>query len=318
MPSIKLHDNASIISAVPALLGFTPRDSIILMLLKEGDTNDTLSHLLRFDIDTAAAANVTTAAAPVFHGATAAVLIAVCGDWNTDRAAETLDVLRDQLANIDLPAVRRLITPDIDQPGAWTDIDTGEHGPLAPYRDSIFAANRVYHGADVTADRADIVAEFTTPITNPVPVIPKHPVSYLADTFDTIAAIISGTAHPATHPDLATRAGILLTHSLDMRDAMLLLCIDHPEQAADLWARIANQLTGPARIEALTISGACHYAAADTVRAGIALDVAAQDALTAHIDYPRLAQLLLTALSAGISPTEIREFLSSVNLHAED
>lgn len=71
-------------------------------------------------------------------------------------------------------------------------------------------------------------------------------------------------------------------------------------------------------VDALTLSGACHYAAADTVRAGIALDVAAQDALAAHIDYPRLAQLLLTALSAGISPTEIREFLSSVNLHAED
>ena len=63
---------------------------------------------------------------------------------------------------------------------------------------------------------------------------------------------------------------------------------------------------------ALTIAAACYYAAADTIRAGIALDTAAFDANAHRLDYPRLAQMLLTALQAGLSPTKVREVLADV------
>jgi hypothetical protein len=145
-----------------------------------------------------------------------------------------------------------------------------------------------------------------------------QPTEFVVQTFDTVAAIITGSTPATAHPALATHVGILTTSDVHMRDALLLLSIDNAAPAGRLWTHLANQLTGLARIETLTLAAACYYAGSDSVRAGIALDIAAHDANDHQLDYPRLANLLHTALSAGISPQQIRQVLNSIGTRRDN
>ncbi|SBS77472.1 conserved hypothetical protein [uncultured Mycobacterium sp.] len=317
MSELNINNTADILAAVPAILGFTPESSIVVLTLHQEDRTTLVRNVLRFDINPTAARTLTTVAAPAFRTVTAAVLLAVCGDQLAELAAETLDIVRDQLATLDVDIIARLHTANLDQPGNWTNIDTGDRGPLTPYRDSRHAFGKVLRGEPLVATRDDVVAEFT-PTTNPAPLTTTPPTEFLVETFETVAAIITGSTPATAHPELATRVGILITSDVHMRDTMLLLSIDNAEPAGRLWTHLANQLTGVARLEALTLAAACYYAGADAVRAGIALDVAAHDANDHRLDYPRLANLLHTALSAGISPTEIRHVLNSIGTRRDN
>lgn len=311
MPNIDITNNTDVLAAIPALLGFAPEASFVLILLARGN-NETVVHCaLRGDINITAssAATLPTTAASAFRDAHAAILVAICGDWLADHARTILDTLRDALHDAHIDIYARLTTHDVTQPGQWTDIDTGATGPVHPYTDSVFAAEKVFNGETIAADRDQIVREFTA-TTNPAPITRQEPSEFVIDTFEEVAAIITGTATPS--PTLATRVGILITQSLDMRDTMLLLGADQPGPSARLWTSLANQLTGAPRVQALTVAATFHYINSDAVRAGIALDVADTDALAAGIEYPHLARLLLHALQAGLSPARLREALHSL------
>lgn len=317
MSELNINNTADVLAAIPAILGFTPESSIVVMLLRNENGSTLVRNVLRFDIDPTAARTLTTVAAPAFRTVTHAVLVAVCGDQLADHGAETLDIVRDQLTDLDIDIIARLHTADLDQPGHWTNIDTGARGALTPYRDSRHAFGQVLRGEPLAATRDDIVNEFT-PTTNPMPITTTEPTQFIVNTFETVAAIITESTPATEHPELATHVGILITTDVHMRDAMLLLSIDNAAPAGRLWTHLANQLTGLPRIEALTLAAACYYAASDAVRAGIALDVAAHDANDHRLDYPRLAQLLHTALSAGISPDQIRHVLNSIGTRRDN
>lgn len=308
---VTLKNNSELLAAVPASLGFTPEASIIVLLLHDVDGHTELRNSLRFNISTEAAAGLTTTAAPAFRGITHAILIAVCGDWIADHAAQALDIVRDSLRALDITIMVRLHTRSFEQPGQWTDIDTGERGPILPFKDSPVTADQVFRGRRIAANRDEIIAEFT-PATNPVPIVTGDSIEIIVPTCETIAAITTGTTKAELHPDLATRTGIVITHNVNTRDALLLLCADHPGPAAALWTRLANQLTGAARLEALTIAAICYYLASDTIRTGIALDIAADEANAAHLDYPRLAVLVNATLQAGVAPTKVHDLLAAI------
>lgn len=309
MPDINIDDPASILSAIPAVLGFHPQASIVVILISADNGAESVHSMLRFDIDINAARKLTTVAAPAFRNVSAAILVAICGDWIATHAAAVLDVVRDSLAQLNIATRIRLTTPTLDRPAQWTNIDAATSGPVTPFDRTAFAAETVYSGKRIAPTREEIVAEFT-PATNPAPILRAAPADIVVDTFETVAAVISGTARLERHPDLATRVAILIT-DVRLRDAALRLSIDHADAAAVLWTQLANQLTGTARIDTLTLAAGCYYAAADGVRAGIALDVAAAEANAAHLDYPRLAQMLLAALQAGLPPAEIRAALAA-------
>ena len=93
---------------------------------------------------------------------------------------------------------------------------------------------------------------------------------------------------------------------MQLRDVAILISLDHAEAAAALWTQLANQLTGKARLDMLTIAAGAYYAAYDTIRAGIALDIAADEAAAQRLDFPRLASMLLSALNIGMPPENVR------------
>jgi len=120
----------------------------------------------------------------------------------------------------------------------------------------------------------------------------------------------TGTDRAHHHPDLASRLAVLLA-DVQLRDVAILISLDHAEAAAALWTQLANQLTGAARLGMLTIAAGAYYAAYDTVRAGIALDIAADEAAAQQLEFPRLASMLLSALNIGMPPEKVRVALGA-------
>jgi len=281
---LKLTNNSDIAAAIPALLGFLPTASFIVILLDDIDGEHIVRCLLRGDLDVhpEALATLPASSGPAFHG---------------------LDALRTGIEGANIAIRARLITRDLSQHGHWVDIDTGQTGPVYPYTDALLSAEVVHRGRAIATTRQQIVAEFTC-TTNPAPVIADDPSDILITTLEEIAAATAANTPPT--PSLATRAGILITDNVHLRDTMLLLGAEQPGPAAALWTTIANQLNGAARIQALTIAAADYYMSSDAIRTGIALEIAEEDAAAADVPYPSLAVLLSTALQAGLSPADIR------------
>ena len=80
-----------------------------------------------------------------------------------------------------------------------------------------------------------------------------------------------------------------------------------------MWTHIARQLRGRPRTEALTIAAVCYCLINDTVRAGIAADIAITEATDAGDEPPTLAAMLLAALESGIEPALIRRVLTDTH-----
>jgi hypothetical protein len=302
---LKLTNNSDIVAAIPALLGFVPTASFVVILLEDDNGEHFVRCVLRGDLNVRpdAVAKLPATCGPAFHGADAVILVAICGDWLDDQARATLDALRIGIEAVNITVRARLLIRDTTQHGHWLDIDSGQTGPVYPYTDAIMSAEAVHRGRNIAKTRDQIIAEFAG-TTNPVPVIAEHPDDIVMSTLEEIATVTA--SNTVASPSLATRAGILITQNVGLRDAALLLGAEHPEPAAALWTTIANQLSGEARIQALTIAAAQYYISSDAVRAGIALEIADEDATAAEVAYPTLAVLLSTALQAGLSPREIR------------
>jgi hypothetical protein len=302
---LKLTNNSDLAAAIPALLGFLPTASFIVILLDNIDDEHTVRCLLRgdLDLDPEAVSALPASSGPAFNGVDAVILVATCPDSLDDQARSTLDALRTGIEGANIAVRARLLTRDLSQYGHWVDIDTGHTGPVYPYTDALLSAEVVHRGRRIAKTREQIVAEFTC-TTNPKPLITDDPGDILITTVQEIAAATAANTPPTA--SLATRAGILITDNLHLRDTLLLLGAKQPGPAAALWTTIANQLNGAARIQALTIAAADYYMSSDAIRAGIALEIAQQDAAAADLAYPSLAVLLSTALQAGLSPAHIR------------
>ena len=118
MPAIDIDDPESILSAIPALLGFSPHASIVAILIRTDRGQESVHGLLRFDIDIDAARKLTTTAAPTLRNVSSAILVAVCEQWIVGHAATVLDVLRDGLAELGVPTLIRLTTLQTGVPPA--------------------------------------------------------------------------------------------------------------------------------------------------------------------------------------------------------
>ena len=293
MPTTTLRTAADILAAAAGLLGFAPTNSIVAYMLRR-DPNDGL--LVRCAIRFAV--TITTE-----HAASFPATCNLRPDEN--HAAAILDALRDALDTAGIPVIRRIMTHNVTDEGQWYDPDSGEYGPTYPYTDSLITAQRILAGERVTRGRSDIEAEFA-------PIAPAPPVAIgdhgqlVITTTEEISDALNG--HPISRT-LPTRAGIIITADVAVRDAMLTAALEHTQAAAELWTHIARRLRGQPRAEALTIAAVAYCLLGDGIRAGIATQTALDEAQAAHSPVPRLATLVLTALRSGIPPQEIRRVI---------
>ena len=296
---------AGLISSLPAILGYQVTDSIVAVMLKRHDGQEVIDVVLRVSIDcsTEEIATMPQAAARSARNTAGAILIAVAGGDHDTHAGDLRDALRNSLIDLDIPVRTRLSVPTTAEPSLWTDIDTGRSGITAAWTDSTAAAERVFHGKAVAASREALVAEFA-------PAEPATPQAHHADmeslihAGEELAAIIAGTGQP--NADLASRLATAITLHPRLRDAHLLLGLDHTERTAALWTGLARHMRGLARAHAATIAGFYYYLAGDGPRTGIAIDTANRSATATGNKPLTLTALLDSTLQAGISPHELR------------
>ncbi|WP_406816242.1 DUF4192 domain-containing protein [Mycobacterium sp. M23085] len=320
-PDFELSRPGALIAALPAVLGFVPENSLILVSLGDGE----LGSVMRVDLSEELVdriehlAEVAAAAAPE---AVIAVIVdadgAYCPCCNEEYRQLSV-ALAEALSqhNIELWATH--VVDRVAVGGRWHCAEgCGSSGVVDDPAASPLAAAAVLEGRRLYSRRADLQAV----------IAPDDPARSAA-----LAAAVERqaarrrAAHDAqpvrcTRADvetaLAAAARVAAGQSLSdtelatlgcalsdpqVRDILYALAVgESAGQAESLWALLARALPAPWRVEALVLLAFSAYARGDGPLAGVSL----QEVLRCAPDH-RMAGMLDTALQSGLRPEDIRD-----------
>ncbi|OKH84656.1 hypothetical protein EB75_03815 [Mycobacterium sp. ST-F2] len=319
----QLNRPGALIAAVPAVLGFAPEKSLVLVTVVGGEMGavlrvdlsegffDALPDALGHLSDMAAAADADAAIGVVVDEHSVDCL--VCADMYRDVSQELEEALADH--GIELFAVH--VVDRVAAGGRWYCADgCGNVGVVEDPESSPVTMAAVLDGRRLYARRADLVevvavtdarrAEALRPAlekraaTLHAPGRPEAAVR--ADVEHAVACAgrqVDGTPLP---DDDAVRLACAVADSR-VRDALYALAVGENAASAEaVWASLARTLPAPWRVEALVLLAFSAYARGDGPLAGVALQ-AALDVDSGH----RMAGMLDSALQSGMRPDKIRE-----------
>jgi Domain of unknown function (DUF4192) len=316
-----LNRPGALIAALPAVLGFVPENSLVLVSLGDGE----LGSVMRVDLSEGLAdgvghlAEVAAAAEP--EAAIAVIVDADgahcpgCNEEHRHLCAELAEALSQH--NIELWAAH--VVDRIAVGGRWHCVDgCGSTGAVDDPSASPLAAAAVLDGRRLYPRRSDLQAV--------VAVDDRARSAELAEAVARQAATreVAHRADPAgcgrrdvenamaaaarvaggealSDPELAGLGCAL--GDVQVRDTLYALAVgETADQAESLWALLARALPPPWRVEALVLLAFSAYARGDGPLAGVALEAA----LRCEPDH-RMAGMLDTALQSGLRPEDIRE-----------
>jgi len=316
-PDFHLNRPGVLIAALPAVLGFVPEKSLVLVTVDRGemgcvmrvDLSEELLHSLAHIADVAAAAKPDSAIAVLIDedGAT-------CRMCN-DEYRELAEGLTTSLASRGIELLAAHVVDRVAAGGRWHCADgCGNAGTVDDPSASPLAVAAVLDGRRLYARRAELQEV--------IEVIDPARADALAD------VIGDCKPDPAQRPDDAARADVeaaiaaaarvadvaelgddelarlawALT-DLRVRDTLYALAVgENAGQAESLWAQLSRTLPEPWRVEALVLLAFSAYARGDGPLAGLSLEAALRCDPT-H----RMAGMLDTALQSGLRPEKIRD-----------
>ena len=316
-PDFHLNRPGVLIAALPAVLGFVPEKSLVLVTVDRGemgcvmrvDLSEELLHSLAHIADVAAAAKPDSAIAVLIDedGAT-------CRTCN-DEYRELAEGLTTALASRGIELLAAHVVDRVAVGGRWHCADgCGNEGTVEDPSASPLAVAAVLDGRRLYARRAELQEV--------IEVIDPARADALAD------VIGDCKPDPAQRPDDAARADVeaaiaaaarvadvaeLGDHELArlawaltdlrVRDTLYALAVgENAGQAESLWALLSRTLPEPWRVEALVLLAFSAYARGDGPLAGLSLEAALRCDPT-H----RMAGMLDTALQSGLRPEKIRD-----------
>lgn len=320
-PDFTLDRPGALVAALPAILGFVPEKSLVLVSVDGGE----LGAVLRVDLSAELAgtigrlAEVAAAAAPA-----AAIAVVVDADGArcpvcNDEYRELCTVLTDELAKHGIALTAAHVVDRVALGGRWRCIDgCGAGGPVDDPAASPLAAAAVLEGRRLYPRRADLQAVIAAddPVCSAAvaAAIDGYAAARSAacrddpdgrarrdveDVLAAVAAIASGRRPVAA--ELAA-FGCSLT-DVTVRDTVCALAIGEQAAVAEtLWATLARALPAPWRAEALVLLAFSAYARGDGPLAGVSLEAALRCA-----PEHRMAGMLDTALQSGLRPDRIRQ-----------
>lgn len=314
-----ISEPGKLIEAIAPVLGFPPRESLVLVTVVGGS----LGCVLRADLADVRADGVTmmVGAQPVWaaDGVVAVVVsedqahCAMCGEeikaWMRELDAAL------QKCGTELLSV--LAIDRIEAGGQWHCADgCGVSGTLGDPMASEIAAIRVASGQRLYRSRSEVKALIAVdPVrARAVASILESVESAVAGQVDVAEAVRAATsvasrlAAGAAIADAELAAvGATLT-DIAVRDQLFALADTATAAAAeDLWTVLARVLPGAWRAEALALLAVSAYVRGDGVLAGVAVDAALSEAPT-H----RMAAMLRMSLEAGLEPDKIRQVVAQV------
>ncbi|MFF0494383.1 DUF4192 domain-containing protein [Nocardia sp. NPDC004068] len=326
-------DPGELLAAIPALLGFYPTDSLVLVMLKPSDDPSRLQvgAVARHDLpvpgnplrDLARQATAVCAT----QGAVGVLLVLI--DSETHSAPELSDVHRSvaetfeqsfTAENIAMP--RAWATSSIAPKSPWWNIfDPSKTGIIPDPDASAIAVAHVVKGRPIFHSRTELTrmihpdretADQVRELIDTNPTLPlRDPDSEAAEAeldeqrstmlrllIDHVDRLDLDT--PPTVRQIAEIA--LVLGDGKVRSCLLALALtDRAVAAQNLWALLTRSLPDPYRADAATLLGYSAYVTGDGPAAGIALQAA-----LASNNRHSLAGLLDTALRVGLPPDEVR------------
>lgn len=305
-----------LIAAVPAVLGFVPEQSLVLVTVERGG----LGAVLRVDLSDGLAASiddlakVAAAAAP---DAVIAVIVDECGadcEPCNDAHRELVARLDTALAGRGIDLLDAHVVDRVATGGRWHSVDGCAGGPVDDPSASPLAAAAVLDGRRLYRSRAELEAVLDADPACGEALLdmirrreqsrcaPRPEAVLRGEIEDTItAARRLGDGRRPDDAQMAAMACALTDPSV--RDALYALAIGQDAGLAEtLWALLSRTLPPPWRIEALVLLAFSAYARGDGPLAGVALDAALR------LDpRHRMAGMLDQALRSGMRPEQIRE-----------
>lgn len=317
-----LDSGSSVIEALPAVFGFTPVDSLIVLSVGPGGD---LRSALRLDLADALGDVAATAGRFAYlverHGGVGAVVVVVSREGAlcpvcADRYGELVAALKAALAECDAEVSGTYVVDRVEAGGRWRGLDGDGGGVLADPTVSPLAAERVASGHVQYKDRAEMGMVTASDRDRVAVLAPLLAVAGpVVSVSESVWTVLDAVRRVAVGEDLAdvelAAIGATLT-DLRVRDRLAVALAEGSGEstvADSLWAVLARCLPQPWRAEALGLFALCAYVRGDAVLAAATLEAS----LSEKPEH-RLSRLLDLALEAGLSPTEIREGLAGMVL----
>jgi hypothetical protein len=337
-PRYRLTEPGDLIAAVPALLGFVPKQSIVVLSV-DGPARTTVAGVMRIDVVYSDAegnptddwrASVGRCHEDAMTGLLeriahvqernqvgGAVVIIVEENCAEVQHGELARMARDALAACGVELVQVLSVPVVAEGAPWTCLHPRMRSGIVPDpQASPIAAALVLSGQVIRADRAEydtLIAPGPQSRRDSVALEIEHerPKAQLERQLGGRAALRRELDHVLTQianlasgacleaPELA-RLAIAIAHPL-VRDRVCPLALTEcAEDAERLWLTLARELPDHARAEALVLSAFSAYVRGDGAFAATALAAALR-----CDPFHRMAGMLDCALSNGMAPAEV-------------
>lgn len=300
----------ALIAALPAVLGFVPEKSLVLVTIDRGE----LGCVMRVDLSLALPntighlAEVAAAARP---DAAIAVVVdeegAACRLCNEDYQA-IRDALLGFLADHAIELLDFHVVDTVGRGGRWHCLD-GSWGTVDDPSASPLAMAAVLDGRRLYARRDDLQkvinvadAAASEALVGVIREQADAEIDVALAVEDTMAAAVQAAAGEELSEALTARLACAVTDP-QVRDVLYALAVgDRAAEAETLWAMLSRALPTPWRVEALVLLAFSAYARGDGPLAGVSLEAA----LCCDATH-RMAGMLDTALQSGMRPEQIRE-----------
>ena len=301
---LKITAPSTLISSIPAVLGFRPEKSLVVVTV----TNGTLGAVMRVDLDALRPEMVERLAAAASHHAAHGAFVVVVDPNGEDRShVQLIDGLVEALIIRGVSMMGAYVVEDITAGARWHCPDgCGFAGTLDDPAAGVLAASAVLNGRRLCRNLSELqslVAQDANEVERVGAAL--RDASAMTDPRESVESAIAAARSLAegrapSDDELASVAVALLDKQV--RDMLLAFVLTDDRRAAeDFWAMLARSLPAPWRVEALTLVATYAFARGDGVFAGIALDAALKDDAS-HC----LAAMLGTALETGMQPASIR------------
>lgn len=317
----ELNRPGALIAALPAVLGFVPEKSLVLVSIDGGE----LGAVMRVDLSEALVDRVAQLAeVAAAAGPEAAIAVIVDGDGAgcpvcNEGFREICSRLTDELSQRDIVLWAAHVVDRVAAGGRWHCVDgCGAGGAVDDPSASPLAVAAVLDGRRLYARRADLQAVIA--VDDPArsaalaDLIGEHAASRdIAHRADPVgcgrrnveeamaAAARVAEGQLLTDAELASLGCALA--DVQVRDTLYALAVgQRAGEAESLWALLSRSLPLPWRVEALVLLAFSAYARGDGPLAGVSLEAA----LRCEPDH-RMAGMLDTALQSGLRPERIRE-----------
>ena len=310
----QLNRPGALIAALPAVLGFVPVKSLVLVTIDRGE----LGCVMRVDLSPELADNVgqlaEVAAAARPDEAVAVVVDAEgagCRLCNDDY--QTLrDSLAGSLSGYGIALIDFHVVDTVGPRGRWHCAD-GRWGTVDDPSASPLAMAAVLDGRRLYARREElqqVIAITDAAASETLAGMLADEENAEIDAVREITDAMAAAARASMGEQLSDSTTVRLARALtdpQIRDVFYALAVgDDAANAEALWAVLARTLPEPWRVEALVLLAFSAYARGDGPLAGVSLEAALRCSGT-H----RMAGMLDTALQSGMRPEQIRELAAT-------